>query len=167
MLNQSNLSGRISWMDDTPWLDPEEERIWRAYIEASGRVGHELGQALKRDADMTHDDYEVLVLLSEAVDHRMRMTELSERLVHSQSRLTQRIDRLVKRAWVAREQCPEDGRGVNAVITPKGMTQIESAAPGHVRDVRKFLIDLIEPEERQVVADVFERVAAHAREHRA
>jgi DNA-binding MarR family transcriptional regulator len=153
-------------MEDTRWLDDEEMRIWRGFVEACGRVAHELEQALKQNADMTHDDYEVLVLLSEAPAHRMRMTELSQRLVHSQSRLTQRVDRLVKRGWVGREQCPEDRRGVHAVITPEGMTQIETAAPGHVRDVREFLIDLIEPGERPIVADVLERVATHAREHR-
>lgn len=153
-------------MDDTRWLDDEETRIWRGFVEASQRVAHELDQALKQNADMTHDDYEVLVVLSEAPAHRMRMTELSQRLVHSQSRLTQRVDRLVKRGWVGREQCPEDRRGVHAVITPEGITQIEAVAPGHVRDVREFLIDLIEPGERPIVADVLERVATHAREHR-
>lgn len=153
-------------MDNPPWLDAEEMRIWRGFVEASGRVDYELGQALKRNADMTHDDYEVLVLLSETPDHRMRMTEMSQRLVHSQSRLTQRVDRLVKRGWVCREQCDEDRRGVNAVITAAGMTQIETAAPDHVRDVRAFLIDLIEPDERKIFADVLERVATHAREHR-
>jgi DNA-binding MarR family transcriptional regulator len=153
-------------MDNTRWLDDEEMRIWRGFVEVHGRVFHELDQALKHQSDMTHDDYEVLVLLSEAPDHRMRMTELSQRLVHSQSRLTQRVDRLVKHGWVCREQCPEDGRGVHAVLTPGGMTQIETAAPGHVRDVREFLIDLIEPCERQTIADVLERVATYAREHR-
>ena len=153
-------------MDDTRWLDDEEMRIWRGFIEAFGRVTHELEQALKRNADMTLDDYEVLVLLSEAPEHRMRMTELSQRLVHSQSRLTQRVDRLVKRGWVGREQCHEDRRGAHAVITPAGMTRIETAAPSHVREVREFLIDLIGPGERPIVANVLERVAAHAREHR-
>jgi DNA-binding MarR family transcriptional regulator len=106
----------------------------------------------------------VLVLLSEADARRLRMTALSQRLVHSQSRLTQRVDRLVGRGWVRRERCPEDRRGTYAVITPEGMAEIEAAAPGHLRDVRIMLIDLIEPVERQIVADVLERVAAHARD---
>lgn len=151
-------------MDETRWLDAEEMRIWRAFIETRGRVIHELEHSLKQNANMTLDDYEVLVLLSEASDHRMRMTAMSQKLVHSQSRLTQRIDRLVKRRWVRREQCPEDRRGTHAVITSDGMAAIEAAAPGHVCDVREFLIDLIEPEERQTVADVLDRVATHARE---
>ena len=151
-------------MDTTRWLDEEEMRIWRAFIEVRGRVTTELEQSLKQNAGMTLDDYEVLVLLSEAHEQRMRMTAMSESLVHSQSRLTQRIDRLVKRGWVRREQCPEDRRGMLAVITAEGMAVIEAAAPAHVSDVRELLIDLIEPAERAVVADVLERVAASARQ---
>jgi DNA-binding MarR family transcriptional regulator len=151
-------------MDTTRWLDDEEMRIWRAFVEVRGRVTAELEQSLKQDAGMTLDDYEVLVLLSEAPEQRMRMTAMSESLVHSQSRLTQRIDRMVKRGWVRREQCPEDRRGTLAVITSEGLMVIEASAPGHVSDVRELLIDLIEPGERAVVADVLERVAASARQ---
>ncbi|MFT5201571.1 MAG: DNA-binding MarR family transcriptional regulator [Candidatus Aldehydirespiratoraceae bacterium] len=154
----------ISFMDTTCWLNEEEMRIWRAFIEVRGRVTTELEQSLKQNAGMTLDDYEVLVLLSEAHEQRMRMTAMSESLVHSQSRLTQRIDRLVKRGWVRREQCPEDRRGMLAVITSEGLAVIEAAAPAHVRDVRELLIDLIEPSERAVVAEVLERVAASARQ---
>ena len=151
-------------MDGVRWLDDEERRIWRAFIEAGGRVFDLLDRALKDDADMTLDDYEVLAHLSEAPERGMRMTALSQRLLHSQSRLSQRVDRLVKRGWVRREPCPEDRRGMLAVVTPEGMAEIEAAAPGHVRDVRDHLIDLIQPHEREVIADVLERVAAHARD---
>ena len=151
-------------MNTTRWLDNEEMRIWRAFIEVSGRVTAELDKSLKQNAGMTLDDYEVLGRLSEAPEHRMRMTAMSESLVHSQSRLTQRIDRLVKRGWVRREQCSEDRRGTLAVITSEGLAVIEASAPRHVSDVRELLIDLIEPAERAVIADVLERVAASARQ---
>lgn len=150
-------------MDDIRWLDDEEERIWRAFLEAGSLVVQELDSSLKSNAAMTLDDYEVLVHLSGADERQMRMTELSQRLISSQSRLTQRIDRLVDRGWVRRERCPEDRRGTFAVMTPAGWDEIESAAPGHLHDVRALLIDLIEPHERRVIADVLERVATNAR----
>ena len=152
------------FMADPEWLDDEEMRIWRGFVEVSGRVKQLLDLALKLDSDMTFDDYEVLVHLSEAAEQRLRMTDLSERLLHSQGRLTQRIDRLVGRGWVARQKCPDDGRVTHAVITKKGMAAAVAAAPGHLADVRALLIDLIEPAERATVVDVFERIAAGARE---
>ncbi len=150
-------------MDDTRWLNAVEARIWRSFVEARARVVNELDRALKHDAGMSIDDYEVLVLLSEAPDHRLRMSALSDRLVHSQSRLTQRIDRLVRRGWVRREQCPEDQRGILAVLTPEGLETMGEIAPAHVARVRELLIDLVDPAEREMFADVLERVAAHAR----
>jgi len=149
---------------DTRWLDDQENRIWRAFVEATGRITSQLSDSLKHTSDLTLDDYEVLVHLSEAEPQRLRMTELSHRLLHSQSRLTQRIDRLAKKGLVAREKCPEDRRGTFAVLTDQGLAAIVAAAPGHVEDVRRALIDLIEPNERAVVAEVLERLAATARE---
>lgn len=149
---------------DTRWLDEQENRIWRAFVEATGRISSQLSDSLKQSSDLTLDDYEVLVHLSEAEPRRLRMTELSHRLLHSQSRLTQRIDRLAKKGLVVREKCPEDRRGTFAVLTDQGMAAIVAAAPGHVADVRRSLIDLIEPDERSVVAEVLERLAAAARE---
>ena len=150
-------------MDHVEWLDPLEMRIWLAFIEATGRVIPALDASTKAEAGLSFEDYEVLVHLSEADDRRLRMTELSQRLLHSQARLTQRINRLSKRGLVTREKCPEDRRGTFAVITDDGMATIERTAPVHVADVRHHLIDLIEPEEREVVAEVLERVAATAR----
>ena len=150
-------------MDHPEWLDETEMRIWLAFLEASGRVLHEVGASLKATAGVHFEDYEVLVHLSEADGKRLRMTELSERLLHSQARLTQRVNRLSQRGLVAREKCETDRRGTYAVITDEGMALIEATAPQHVRDVRVALIDLIQPEEREVVATVLERIAASAR----
>ena len=148
---------------DTPWLDQTEMRAWRGFVEAAGRVVQALDASLKETHGMTFDDYEVLVHLSEAEDRRLRMTELSERLLHSQSRLTQRVDRLVKRGWVCREKCDEDRRGTFAVLTADGFAAIEAAAPQHVADVRSVLLDHIRPDEMSSVADVLERIALAAR----
>ena len=149
---------------DTRWLNDEEDRIWRSFLAATGRINAQLNNSLKRSSDLTMDDYEVLVHLSEADSQRLRMTELSHRLLHSQSRLTQRIDRLAKKGLVAREKCPDDGRGTFAVLTEHGMRAIVEAAPLHVSDVRRLLIDLIAPDERAVVAEVLERLALAARD---
>lgn len=153
-------------MAQVSWLDPLEMRIWRAFIETNGRVLPALDASTKAEAGLSFDDYEVLVHLSEADERRLRMTELSERLLHSQARLTQRINRLSERGLVRREKCPEDRRGTFAVITDDGMATIVRTAPIHVSDVRAHLIDLIEPDEREVLVRVLERIAAAGRPDR-
>lgn len=149
--------------EQTRWLTEQEDQIWRSFLEASARISAQLNQSLKQHAALSMDDYEVLVHLSEAAERRLRMSDLSRRLLHSQSRLTQRVDRLVKRGLVEREKCENDGRGTFAVLTEAGMQAIVAAAPQHVADVRELVIDQITADERAVIANVFERLAASSR----
>ena len=90
------------------WLNDEEMAFWRGFIDVTTAVLTDIETALKADADIAFDDYEVLVHLSEADQRRIRMNELSELLLNSRSRLSQRVDRLAARGLVAREKCPGD-----------------------------------------------------------
>lgn len=143
----------------TRWLDPVEQRLWRGFLEVSGRVVQSLDAGLKRDSGMTLDDYEVLVHLSEADGGRLRMTDLSARLLYSQSRITQRVDRLAGRGWVAREKSAHDRRVTYAMITDEGLRVLRAAVPGHVADVRRYLIDLIDPADLERFGEVFDHLA--------
>ncbi len=148
------------------WLDDDEMRLWRAFVEASVGMIQLLDSGLKSRAGFTFDDYEMLVFLSEAENRRLRMSDLSSRLLHSQSRVTQRIDRLVYRGWVERQKCVEDRRVTYAVLTEAGFKAIEGAAPDHVRDVRDHLLDFVRPEDIPVLTEVYERLLNHVREQR-
>ncbi|MFV2038942.1 MAG: MarR family winged helix-turn-helix transcriptional regulator [Acidimicrobiales bacterium] len=147
-------------MTETDWLNDEEMRLWRGFVTASAGVLQQIDAALKADADLDFDDYEVLVYLSEAEARRLRMNTLSEELLHSRSRLSQRIDRLVTRGLVRREKCTEDGRGTFAVLTDEGFATIEAASHDHVRAVWEYMLDLVEPEELDVAIAIFDRIAA-------
>ena len=56
----------------TRWLDPDEQRTWRAFLTASRGLMETLDRELQRDAGMPHAYYEILVRLSEAPDRRLR-----------------------------------------------------------------------------------------------
>ena len=62
----------------TRWLDPDEQRTWRAYLTASRALMDTLDRELQRDAGMPHAYYEILVRLSEAPGRRLRMSELAD-----------------------------------------------------------------------------------------
>ena len=72
------------------WLSPSEMAAWRRYIVASRRLLDALDADLDSE-DLSMADYEVLVLLSEAPDRRMRMSELAENGLVSRSRLSHRM----------------------------------------------------------------------------
>jgi DNA-binding MarR family transcriptional regulator len=142
---------------DPQWLNATEQDAWRRFISGASRLIERLDQDLKAHG-ITHDDYAVLVHLSEAADNRLRMADLADQVVESRSRLSHHIGRLEARGLVQRESCPNDRRGFFAVLTDEGRAMIERTAPVHVSGVRHWFLDQLDPQELQTLAQVFERV---------
>ncbi|MET7470989.1 MarR family winged helix-turn-helix transcriptional regulator [Micromonospora sp. NPDC005686] len=150
----------------TESLDAERMACWRAYIESSQRLFTRLEDDLRADSDLSFADYHVLVLLSEAPGQRLRMGELADRLVFSPSRLTYQVTTMQKRGLVAKEACPADRRGSEAVLTAAGLLALHEAAPHHLRSVRAHLIDDLDDAEVACLTRVFERLGRRLRADR-
>ena len=116
-------------------------RAWRGLVEAYGDVARALEADLVGAFGIDGGDYGVLVNLSEAPDHRLRMCDLATRLHLSPSGLTRRLDGLVKAGYVAREPSAADRRVTLAVLTDAGLAELEAAAPVHVDGVRRYFVD--------------------------
>jgi DNA-binding MarR family transcriptional regulator len=146
-------------VSEVPWLDADQQRDWRAFIDGSLRLMDALERPLKAGHGLTMADYEILVRLSEAPDHRMRMAELADSASQSRSRLSHTVARLEARSLVSREDCPSDKRGVLAQLTEQGFDSLKQAAPDHVAAVREYLVDLVSPEDLQAIGRAFRAVA--------
>jgi len=146
-------------LDEQPrWLNAEEQAAWRPFVALLFRLPAALDQQLQRDAGITHFEYMVLSSLSEALGRAVRMSELATMASGSLSRLSHVVSRLERRGWVRREPCPGDGRYINAVLTEEGWSKVVEIAPGHVEAVRKFLIDVLTPEQFRELGAASERV---------
>ena len=139
-------------------LTDTEQAHWRAFIEGSWALHDHLGDELRAATGLSMSDYHVMVVLSEAPGHRLRMGELAGRLVFSPSRLTYQINSMVKRGLVAKQPCPDDRRGQEAVLTDQGMARLEAAAPLHLKTVRDSFIDHLADGELAVIGRVFQRI---------
>jgi DNA-binding MarR family transcriptional regulator len=144
------------------WLNPREMKAWRSYIIASRRLLDALDLDLAAH-DLTMADYEVLALLSESKERRMRMSELAELAMLSKSRLSHRMKVMEKIGWVKRQACEVDKRGSWAVMTEKGWKAIVKAAPDHVGSVRNRLIDQLSVKDQEDISKIFERVQENLR----
>ena len=147
------------------WLDQEQSRIWRAYLEGVGRINAHLDADL-REFGIDLSEYEVLVCLDEAEDSRLRMSELAEASHQSRSRLTHTVARMERDGLVIRETCPTDRRGVWANLTDAGRELLRTAAPSHVSAVREILVDAVSEEDFRALGRVFETVNAITSEER-
>jgi DNA-binding MarR family transcriptional regulator len=145
---------------DTAWLDGRELRAWirlRGVLELLPGV---LDAQLRRDADLTEFDYYVLAMLSEAPDGTLRMTELGRQTNATLPRLSHVVSRLEARGLVARRPCPEDRRATNASLTEAGWGKVREAAPGHVANVRKHVIDALTAEQVDQLAAIADALLA-------
>lgn len=136
-----------------PWLNQPEVAAWLAFLEVSHLLDRAIEQQLRQDAGISHAQFEVLNRLAAAPAGQLRMSELADVIVVSRSGLTYQVSQLEKAALVKREKCPGDDRGVLAVLTPAGRAALERAAPGHVRLVRRSLIDALTPGQLTALAD--------------
>jgi DNA-binding MarR family transcriptional regulator len=149
-------------MTGTRWLSQEEQETWRTFLTACQALFSAMDAQLQREAGMPHAYYEILVRLSEAPGHSLRMSQLAEAAAASKSRASHAVARLEERGWVQRVDCPTDRRGQIAKLTPDGYTALSAAAHGHVTQVRASLFDALTPAQVKQLRVISEAIAAAA-----
>ena len=142
------------------WLTAEEQRARRAYLRTGRMLTTRLTRQLQADSGLSLPEYEVLVQLSEAPGGRLRPFQLGQALDWEQSRLSHLLSRMTRRGFVAREECPGDGRGALVQLTAEGRAAIESAAPGHAAAVRKLVLRPLDSAQAAAFGSAFEAILA-------
>ena len=140
------------------WLSEDEMAAWVRLVAVVELLPGVLDGQLRRDAGLTHFDYHVLAMLSEAPERTLRMTELATRTNATLPRLSHVVRRLEERGLVERAPCPSDGRATNARLTANGWAKVRETAPGHVATVREHVIDALTPEQVTQLAGIAEAV---------
>lgn len=148
-------------MAEARWLNNDEQRAWRAFLEATLLLFDQLDRELRTETGIQHPYYEILVRLSEAPGRTLRMSQLADRSMSSRSRMSHAVSRLEEWGWVRRESCDTDRRGLLAVLTDEGFAALESAAPVHVEGVRTHLFDQLTAEQVAQLRTISEAVASH------
>jgi DNA-binding MarR family transcriptional regulator len=138
-------------LTDSPWLSADQLRAWKRFVAVVELLPGVLDSQLQRDAELSHFEYFVLAMLSEAPDRKLRMTELAAETNATLPRLSHVVSRLEKRGYVERTPCAEDRRATNAALSDAGWRKVTATAPGHVRTVRENVIDVLD---RNDIADL-------------
>ena len=107
--------------------------------------------------------YDVLWELEKA-DGRMRMHDLARRVVLSRSNLSRLADRLEDAGLIERENCPEDGRGYNVVLTRAGRVMRKKMWPKYEAEIERVFSRHITPDEARVFAEALTRTLKAVRE---
>ncbi|MCB0881753.1 MAG: MarR family transcriptional regulator [Thermoleophilia bacterium] len=137
---------------------PDERLAWEGLLDVA--------RVLRRDAEAHLDDEHglsvttlgVMGRLLRAPDQALRLTDLSDAMGLSVSRVSRVIDALAARGFVLRRSCPTDARAVHVVLQPAGRAAAEAAQESIEAHARARFVDRLTPEETAMLAGVFARL---------
>lgn len=140
------------------WLNDDERIAWIGLMTVLTKLPGALDRQLRADAGITHFDYQVMAILSEASDRTLCMSELAVVTGGSLQRLSQVASRLQKAGWIDRRPDPNDGRTTLASLTPEGFEVLAAAAPRHVDEVRRLVFDPLTSAQVKQLAKITDRI---------
>lgn len=136
-----------------------ELAAWRAFLRAHARLTRVLEAELVAQQQISLAAYDVLVQLAESPDRRLRMTELAQAVLLSRSGVTRLVDRLERSGLVARAPVSEDGRGVAASLTERGLERLRRAASTHLDGIVRHFTEPLASEDLASLARISDRLA--------
>ena len=139
-------------------LDAEETQAWRALASTLIRLPSALDAQLRRDAGISHFEFQVLAVLSETPGRTLRMSVLAALTEGSLPRLSQVVARMERRGWVRRTPDPADVRYTLAILTDRGWTKVTEAAPGHIAAVRRLVLDPLTKAQSRQLREIGRRI---------
>lgn len=145
-------------------LDADELETWSSLATVLEWLPAALDAQLLGDSELTHFEYGILYALSSAPEATLRMSVLAGYANSSLSRLSRAAARLEKRGWMCRTSDPADGRFTLAIITDAGLTKVAQASPGHVRAVRRLVIDPLTTAQMKQLKEISRRILGAVRE---
>lgn len=151
-------------MTDGPWLNNTQQQVWRAFL----TMRRDLDQAVEAqlsEVGLSAADFALLVPLSEAPQHQLRARDLSRHIGWDRSRLSHHIRRMEQRGLIIRHSCDIDARGTYIQLTKRGVTAVQTAAPGHAQTVRSCMFDQLSEQELQTLRVISERISSRLTEH--
>lgn len=135
---------------------------WRTLAALHARIEDELERALQKRHGLSVSEYSVLDVLARQDDYHLRMNQLSNAVVLSQSATTRLVNRLEDRGLLERYLCPDDRRGIYTEVTQAGRDLLDEAQPTHDAVLTAALAQAAELPELAPLVDALARLSLPA-----
>lgn len=119
-------------------------QAWTRLLRAYASTTRLLSSQLQAEHGLTLNDYEALLLLSQAEGRRLKRVDLARRLLLTPSGVTRLLEGLEREGLVERAACDTDLRVTYAQLTNAGAGRLEAASWSHVGSVRALLEEHLE-----------------------
>ena len=119
----------------------DDERItaFGLFLEAFTAVSARIERELEAVAGISSAEFGVLLRLARTPGEHLRMTDLAFGAGLSTSGMTRLVDRLEATGHVERAACPNDRRGLEAVLTTKGRKLVQKVLPAHLDSLEQHI----------------------------
>jgi len=147
-------------------LDPEQHRVWIAFMQVSLQLNYEMNRQLVAESELSLSDYHVLSKVHQAPDGRLRMAPLAREIGWERSRTSHQVRRMTERGLIATEQATDDRRGTEVRATAHGQAAFRDARRGHVDLVRELFFGGLRNDLLTPLTEALEHVNANIVERR-
>ena len=135
----------------------DDGAAWGKLLSVHAAMMNRLEEMLQRKYQIAHGEFEVLLRLSWANEHRMRLHDLADASVLTRSGMSRLVDRLERSGLIRRETAREDARGAYAIMTPAGLERLEAAKASNIALVRDSFLSLYTESELGQMVDFWTR----------
>lgn len=121
----------------------DDDRItaYGLFIEAFAAVSALIQHDVEDELPISIPELGVLLRLARTPGEHLRMSDLAEGAGLSTSGMTRLVDRLEAAGFVERAACPNDRRGLEAVLTAKGRTLVDHSLPAHLESLQRHIVE--------------------------
>jgi DNA-binding MarR family transcriptional regulator len=152
------LSTQVSAPTSLESETPSAVVAWTRLLRAHASTTRTLSGELSDDHGLTLNDFECLLVLSNAEDGRLKRVELAKRLLLTPSGITRLLAGLENEGLVRRTTCPTDLRVAYAELTAEGRERLAAASCAHVASIRSLLEEHFSEEELVVLGEMLGRL---------
>jgi DNA-binding MarR family transcriptional regulator len=142
----------------TRGLEGTSLEAWRSYLQSHAAILRVLDAELVAGHGITTRDYEVLLYLAQAPEHRLAMSELAESTMLTRSGITRLCDGMVADGFIVRVSCERDARVSYAQLTDAGYEKLRAAGRTHVAGIRHQFLEHFSVEEIELLARLLRRL---------
>lgn len=135
---------------------------WRALSSTHAAVTGRLQEVLAQADFPPLPWFEVLAIVAEAPEQKLRMGDLAEVLVMSRGGLTKLVDRMVKAGLLERTFCETDRRVSYATLLPAGVELLVEMRPVVVDEFEAIFSRKLSLEQAHLLRETLEPVRASA-----
>ncbi|WP_123040385.1 MarR family winged helix-turn-helix transcriptional regulator [Cohnella candidum] len=134
----------------------QELSVWRLFIQTHSKIIEKIEGDLAEEKRVPLSTYDVLIELFEAPGRKLRLGDLTKKVVLTKSGLTRLVDRMEKEGLLKREKSEEDKRGAYAVLTEAGETELRRAWPVYAKGIKTYFAKPLEEADLQALNKALE-----------